>query len=92
MTKHTPGPWGLSPCSNGGALVTRTGVQSHLQVVPEADAHLIAAAPDLLAALRDFAEVGDNLIHAELVTQQRRSLLNMLSVARAAIAKADGQQ
>lgn len=48
--KHTPGPWTLHETSSGGAIVSRENVQS-LQVVPVADAFLIAAAPDLLAAL-----------------------------------------
>jgi len=60
-TKHTPGPWTLAPCSHGG-LILRRGPsdlknrhpQSSLQIVPEADAHLIAAAPELYAALEDL--------------------------------------
>lgn len=46
----TPGPWGVDPCSNGGALVKR-GVdvgpnrheQSSVQIVPSPDAAYIAA-------------------------------------------------
>lgn len=57
--KHTPGPWKLHPCSNGGLLLRRgdqmgrnTHIQSSLQILPEADAHLIAAAPELLEAAK----------------------------------------
>jgi hypothetical protein len=61
-TQHTPGPWELVPASSfcpwpavirgktGGFLVH--GISKQLC---EADARLIAAAPDLLEALRKFA-------------------------------------
>lgn len=60
----TPGPWTLSGCSHGGAILRR-GVeeprearhpQGSLQIVPESDAAFIAAArtavPELLRALK----------------------------------------
>ena len=56
MAKHTPGPWGLQECPSGGMIVTRDAPQSHIQVVPEADARLIAAAPDLLEGCRTMLE------------------------------------
>jgi hypothetical protein len=49
--KATPGPWSVEECPAGGAILRRNSKQSHLQVFPEADARLIAAAPDLYAAL-----------------------------------------
>ena len=59
--KHTPGPWRTTPSSSGGLVVWRgpenSGHQS-LQVYPEADAHLIAAAPDLLSALQYLYDEG----------------------------------
>jgi hypothetical protein len=62
MRGHTPGPWRLEPCSHGGKILRRGDEdaplmarhpQGGLQIVPEADAHLIAAAPELLEALRE---------------------------------------
>ena len=57
-TQHTPGPWELRRSvreywfidhEQGGEGYTLTKLDCN-----EADAHLIAAAPDLLAALQDF--------------------------------------
>ena len=46
----TPGPWGESPCSNGGALLKRGEAhgqnrhdQSSVQILPASDAAYIAA-------------------------------------------------
>jgi hypothetical protein len=59
MTEHTPGPWTVVPCSYGGMLLQRgekelrnRHPQGSLQIVPEADAQLMAASPDLLEALK----------------------------------------
>ena len=41
----------LEECSSGGKIVVRAKAQ-RTQIVPEADAHLIAAAPDLLEACK----------------------------------------
>ena len=55
--RHTPGPWEVVPCSNGGMLLVRGQYgqhqQSHLQILPEADARLIASAPEMLGALEE---------------------------------------
>ena len=73
MNKHTPGPWrvvsGLDwpngPEERTTVVVALLGEPCHVAVLnsmsdnPEADARLIAAAPDLLAALKvavDLAE------------------------------------
>ena len=54
---HTPGPWKTAPCSGGGLILVRPNSgQISLQIFPAADARLIAAAPDLLAALKDWLE------------------------------------
>ena len=57
---HTPGPWSVTKASNGGKLVKRgvnpdLSVQS-LQVFPDADAHLMAAAPELIASVSELLE------------------------------------
>jgi len=82
-SKHTPGPWFARKTFSGsseiaaengdGATIARTR--------EDADASLIAAAPDLLEALRG-------------VLQQFAKRLRVDSVerARAAIAKAEGGQ
>lgn len=58
--KHTPGPWRISKCECGHDMcedyfvsVTRSDGR-----VSEADAKLIAAAPDLLEALEGIMDIG----------------------------------
>jgi hypothetical protein len=82
---HTPGPWHTSPCSHGGLIVIRDGIsQSHIQIVPEEDARLIAAAPALADALRDLlAYLESPALHDAAVAIPR---------ARAALALADGSK
>ena len=87
MSKHTPGPWEFRKqpyepwtiYANGNSIM---GNETYYPWVPykEADWHLIAAAPDLLEALQ--AMVSD---HASLSAAT-------LAFARAAIAKATGEQ
>jgi hypothetical protein len=55
---HTPGPWRAEPCGDG-FVITYNDAGNWLATVwedgdgnEEADARLIAAAPDLLAALK----------------------------------------
>ncbi len=91
MSKHTPGPWtvfdaakedGISDfygidAPNGDAVVLydrEGGIES------EADARLIAAAPDLLEALQ------------QLVACHDEPTCPGLDLARAAISKATGEQ
>ena len=50
--KHTHGPWSVGPISGAGALLIRPGWQSSVQIAPIEDARLMAAAPELLAALK----------------------------------------
>lgn len=61
-TQHTPGPWGAYNLSKGNLVVeTRTGILvaniSGDCPEVEANASLIAAAPELLAALKSVAEI-----------------------------------
>lgn len=58
MSGHTPGPWEV--LRSGGQMAVTTGKhRAAVAFVPphhldaEANAHLIAAAPDLLVALKD---------------------------------------
>ena len=52
----TPGPWKIRPCSHEGCGTIRAGrhmaVEVHESANAEADTRLIAAAPELLAALQ----------------------------------------
>jgi hypothetical protein len=94
-TPHTPGPWTVDRSDDGPLIYTGdlliasvSGSTEHIQVqgldekTTEANAWLMAAAPDLLAALERILEHGEwgNLKDAEVVNQ-----------ARAAITKAKGQ-
>ena len=91
MSKHTPGPWEVhtaavnfattpreSEIRGGNHVVVRLGVMHH--ETAQANARLIAAAPDLLAALQLIANFSN-----EDVSDMVRD------IARAAIAKAEGK-
>ncbi|CAB3858572.1 hypothetical protein LMG26854_03347 [Achromobacter aegrifaciens] len=93
-TKHTPGPWhrdtasgfGCDVRANNGRKVAATwGVNNGDPHRPEyraecdANAHLISAAPELLAAIEGVLRVAD------------RATVEF-DAARAAIAKAKGEQ
>jgi hypothetical protein len=70
MSGHTPGPWwvsqGTEPYANRTvrAFGNRTICRAHLlgaqhdEAEAEANAHLTAAAPDLLAVLKEWDEPG----------------------------------
>lgn len=93
--EHTPGPWGwdsrngnhyLISCAPNPPQVIVLGWPAGLQITDDsygrADAALIAAAPDLLAALKEICAADDIKSLAGIVTA--------LSSAKAAIAKAEG--
>jgi hypothetical protein len=101
MSKHTKGPWKAGTTYEHGepvGAVVRSGVRfvaecptgvcGHHQPECEANAALIAAAPDLLAACREALEdyAGCNV---DRFTQHETDKMNRL---RAAIAKAEGCQ
>lgn len=89
--KHTPGPWVMI----GGSIVTDWKYGEHLWVCSvygalvrskheaNANADLIATAPELLEALETIIDRGD----VDSIFQKQT-----LAQARAAIAKARGQQ
>ena len=78
MKKRTPGPWIYDHTGTSFDV----GVVDGIVMLPvaqkihsEADARLIAAAPDLLAALEEFIECGPNAGHnRELVAQVKMAL------------------
>ena len=87
----TPGPWegvghGVytvadNPCRE--ILWHGHNTRSAPDKEREANAHLIAAAPDMLAALKEVAEVASS-------TQSRFTRQDILKYIAAAIAKAEG--
>jgi hypothetical protein len=85
MSKHTPGPWiwCSGEANEHDCYVIAEDENDVLATgLSEPDARLIAAAPDLLAALKEYIrDFGDN--------EDSDSQL-MAAKARAAIAKAEG--
>ena len=82
-TTHTPGPWQQGDGYN--AHTTTVHIKSTLiaKAETEADARLIAAAPDLLEALKF-------LIDMDVAYQRGPRVEEAVEVAREAIAKATG--
>lgn len=100
---HTEGPWEAKHRHAGAAKHDdeRAGLGWDIvgPPVPQirgrfsraADAHLVAAAPDLLAALSDLMEYREE-IEADLgVWASKASVRRLLDTAQAAIAKAKGE-
>jgi len=84
MSKHTQGPW-LLDISDHDAAIHAGGTIAMVDdtmVYWKRNAHLIAAAPDLLAAL-------ENVV-ASSNANDGDSLVNAIQAARAAISKAKG--
>lgn len=90
--RHTPGPWEAMPTSVRAPNDVKTfttvcqcicGMKTGEEV--RANAQLISAAPDLLAALRDCVAA---LIAIQLSPYHKREVVE---AARAAIAKATGE-
>lgn len=98
-TSHTPGPWGV--IDNGGDVrpeaiyAPKAGgyiVATTWAIVPEpqrkANAHLIAAAPELLASLEKLA---GHVAHYAAMPHAHSEADKDFAEARRAIAKAKGQ-
>jgi len=90
---HTPGPWYLNPrgwvVQSTGDIVTRLECSYN----KEADARLIAAAPELLAALENQVNCWEAMLEHALRLEDSGmaySCRNAIHHARAAIAKAKG--
>ena len=81
--KYTPGPWNIGHSTV--VLMVSRGVIGISHDEEFANARLIAAAPDLLEALKDCVAVMDRELAGLKVIQPE------LSAARAAIAKATGE-
>ena len=93
MSKHTQGPWTLFPRSElGGPIVQRRNeggfeVRGLSHESEDADACLIAAAPELLEALVKLEEAFCN-VGPGMTREDRADSRAALIAARAAIAKA----
>lgn len=95
MSAHTPGPW-IVDCeyTNRGSRATVIRNSAYQYVVDEhgisdSDCDLIATAPELLAEL----SAGVELIAGDLTgAEWKQACNNWLKSARAAIAKATGEQ
>lgn len=88
MSNHTPGPWIPKPITNAAWEIAGPGRKGYAEGIVcmvttgEANARLIAAAPELLEALRGCFE------HGEYSTPYGKAAWD---AARAALAKANGE-
>lgn len=83
MSKHTPGPWVIGAIESGMMAVDGANGEEVTGFVSPADARLIAAAPDLLQALKVisvWAANGGGL----------KDFMDIQKCAEEAIAKATG--
>jgi hypothetical protein len=96
---HTPGPWSVAePDANGQPIVRAEHFEvatcwhhcvGSIEREARANARLIAAAPDLLAALKPFADLGvSSGPDDEWDTAPYRLTRGAIRAARAALAKA----
>jgi hypothetical protein len=100
MTQHTPGPWMF--CTDSGGLVVETAYPGSKQFLiaqvktrypagdglHHANARLIAAAPDLLEALKEARSSLEDVDWDEFSTPAVEKLMRQCD---AAIAKAEGK-
>ena len=97
---HTPGPWRFDSLGDGRVLSDRLCIALVMRGVDEysdehlggptfqANANLIAAAPDLLASLKSLTGwLGGQCVEGDTIG----SLKRMLADAQRSIAKAEGQ-
>jgi len=103
-TKHTPRPWKVgkgsfviadspAPGIHGSNMIEHYGGHLICESVSEANAHLIAAAPDLLEALEKCLYIiGHPKDEPETLWRTDDEINDAYMQARAAIAKAKGGQ
>ena len=96
-TKHTPGPWITERCDNGMEILDmeQESVAGACNFgnpynagETEANARLIAAAPDLLAAMKGVMQEIDNCVADGSLSGPAVATNANCKAARAAIAKA----
>jgi hypothetical protein len=89
--QHTPGPWKADGCDVTGPATT-IAIALNKYDVGRANARLIAAAPDMLEALRPFAEWARQYELSTAGDIRDEVMLQSLRRARDAVAKATGAQ
>lgn len=102
MSTHTAGPWtvrrfdrnigkvpntGFHVIDGQGVVISEAFPAPHAVAINEANARLIASAPDLLAALRLMVAAGEESARS---SQPYPPPVECMAIARAAIAKATG--
>jgi hypothetical protein len=92
MSTHTPGPWSITHVGHSQPLPCDFRVHTESGATRdewEANAALIAAAPDMLAALREIETICNESV-GDCRKRMGTRAGNSLVTARAAIAKATG--
>lgn len=93
-TKHTPGPWRLRELNNSTLAVYGSGeydiVFPKRNAPRDADARLIAAAPELLEALEEIMKC-EAAFSTDQLTFANNVIKKHVEIAQAAIAKAKGE-
>ena len=98
--KHTPGPWTSRATASLGPqyVVYPEAAGPDVAIVydhdgcTEANARLLASAPELLEALRQWrSTIGPMSIGERWTTEQALAAYKCMSASRAAIAKAEGK-
>ena len=87
---HTPAPWTLSKPSGVYIESATGGIAALTYSAREADAYLIAAAPDLLAALHEVDEFCQQGLDSPYPEHGEEALNDIMGLVRVAIAKAKG--
>lgn len=99
--QHTPGPW---KSTDNGIFANELNAHGNFYICSlpfvneetsekeKANLALISAAPDLLSALRWFADELPGIIRAHCPTGVPMSVASAHDAARAAIAKAEGNK
>jgi hypothetical protein len=92
---HTPGPWEISKNEAGELDICEAGAGNMLADLAkcknaEANARLIAAAPDLLEALRGLLRETRQSV-PNINVKKHFSLMVQMEEAKSAIAKAEGR-
>jgi hypothetical protein len=86
--KYTPGPWQwyhpIGAEHNKQRFVSRPGHLAHADVYGEANARLIAAAPELLEALEEAAY----MLNDNVSPEDNHDVIDCLNKIRAVIARA----
>lgn len=97
-TQHTPGPWYRSPNgdyitdSNNCYVAQVTGASELAKPTAHANARLIAAAPEMLDALKALTLVVETLGHLGLAKECSYDLIKNAEYGRYVIAKATGKE